>query len=374
MVNQRSWPVDGISGKIAAPAKRPSAMRVDDFHFDLPEQLIARYPLAQRTASRLLVLDGPSAELAHRQFADLLEYLQPGDLMVFNNTRVIPARLFGHKASGGKLEILVERLLDSRRVLAHVRASKSPKAGSVICLEGGGEAQMLARHDALFELVFSEDVLPLLERVGHMPLPPYIDRPDEDADRERYQTVYASQAGAVAAPTAGLHFDQQMLESIRARAVDIAFVTLHVGAGTFQPVRVDKIEDHHMHSEWLEVGQNVVDALKACKARGGRVIAVGTTSVRSLETAARSGEVQAFAGDTDIFIYPGYRFRVVDALVTNFHLPESTLLMLVSAFAGYRQTMAAYAAAVEGQYRFFSYGDAMFITRNPQAQGPGEQA
>jgi S-adenosylmethionine:tRNA ribosyltransferase-isomerase len=349
-------------------------MRVDDFHFDLPEQLIARYPLAQRTASRLLVLDGPSAELAHRQFADLLEYLQPGDLMVFNNTRVIPARLFGHKASGGKLEILVERLLDSRRVLAHVRASKSPKAGSVICLEGGGEAQMLARHDALFELVFSEDVLPLLERVGHMPLPPYIDRPDEDADRERYQTVYASQAGAVAAPTAGLHFDQQMLESICARGVDIAFVTLHVGAGTFQPVRVDKIEDHHMHSEWLEVGQNVVDALKACKARGGRVIAVGTTSVRSLETAARSGEVQAFAGDTDIFIYPGYRFRVVDALVTNFHLPESTLLMLVSAFAGYRQTMAAYAAAVEGQYRFFSYGDAMFITRNPQAQGPGEQA
>jgi S-adenosylmethionine:tRNA ribosyltransferase-isomerase len=349
-------------------------MRVDDFHFDLPEQLIARYPLAQRTASRLLVLDGPSGELAHRQFADLLEYLQPGDLMVFNNTRVIPARLFGHKVSGGKLEILVERLLDSRRVLAHVRASKSPKAGSVICLEGGGEAQMLARHDALFELVFSEDVLPLLERVGHMPLPPYIDRPDEDADRERYQTVYASQAGAVAAPTAGLHFDQQMLESIRARGVDIAFVTLHVGAGTFQPVRVDKIEDHHMHSEWLEVSQTVVDALKACKARGGRVIAVGTTSVRSLETAARSGEVQAFAGDTDIFIYPGYRFRVVDALVTNFHLPESTLLMLVSAFAGYRQTMAAYAAAVEGQYRFFSYGDAMFITRNPQAQGPGEQA
>jgi S-adenosylmethionine:tRNA ribosyltransferase-isomerase len=349
-------------------------MRVDDFHFDLPEQLIARYPLAQRTASRLLVLDGPSGELAHRQFADLLEYLQPGDLMVFNNTRVIPARLFGHKVSGGKLEILVERLLDSRRVLAHVRASKSPKAGSVICLEGGGEAQMLARHDALFELVFSEDVLPLLERVGHMPLPPYIDRPDEDADRERYQTVYASQAGAVAAPTAGLHFDQQMLESIRARGVDIAFVTLHVGAGTFQPVRVDKIEDHHMHSEWLEVSQTVVDALKACKARGGRVIAVGTTSVRSLETAARSGELQAFAGDTDIFIYPGYRFRVVDALVTNFHLPESTLLMLVSAFAGYRQTMAAYAAAVEGQYRFFSYGDAMFITRNPQAQGPGEQA
>jgi S-adenosylmethionine:tRNA ribosyltransferase-isomerase len=345
-------------------------MRVDDFHFDLPEQLIARYPLAQRSASRLLVLDGPSGELAHRQFADLLEYVQPGDLMVFNNTRVIPARLFGHKASGGKLEILLERLLDSRRVLAHVRASKSPKAGSLIRLEGGGEAQMLARHDGLFELAFSEDVLPLLERVGHMPLPPYIDRPDEAADRERYQTVYASQAGAVAAPTAGLHFDQPMLDSIRRKGVETAFVTLHVGAGTFQPVRVESIEDHHMHSEWLEVSQSVVDAVAACRARGGRVIAVGTTSVRSLETAARSGELQAFAGDTDIFIFPGYQFRVVDALVTNFHLPESTLLMLVSAFAGYRQTMAAYAAAVEQCYRFFSYGDAMFITRNPQARGP----
>ncbi|MCP1647009.1 tRNA preQ1(34) S-adenosylmethionine ribosyltransferase-isomerase QueA [Pseudomonas sp. GD04087] len=345
-------------------------MRVADFHFDLPEALIARHPLPERRGSRLLVLDGPSGELSHRQFADILGFLKPGDLMVFNNTRVIPARLFGQKASGGKLEILVERVLDSHRVLAHVRSSKSPKPGSKILIDGGGEAEMLQRHDALFELGFSEDVLPLLERVGHMPLPPYIDRPDEDADRERYQTVYAERAGAVAAPTAGLHFDEALLESIRAKGVDTAFVTLHVGAGTFQPVRVERIEDHHMHNEWLEVSQDVVDAVAACKARGGRVVAVGTTSVRSLESAARDGVLKPFSGDTDIFIFPGRPFHVVDALVTNFHLPESTLLMLVSAFAGYPETMAAYAAAVEQGYRFFSYGDAMFITRNPAPRGP----
>ena len=345
-------------------------MRVADFHFDLPEALIARHPLPERSSSRLLVLDGPSGELSHRQFADILGFLKPGDLMVFNNTRVIPARLFGQKASGGKLEILVERVLDSHRVLAHVRSSKSPKPGSKILIDGGGEAEMLQRHDALFELGFSEDVLPLLERVGHMPLPPYIDRPDEDADRERYQTVYAERAGAVAAPTAGLHFDEALLASIRAKGVDTAFVTLHVGAGTFQPVRVERIEDHHMHNEWLEVSQDVVDAVAACKARGGRVVAVGTTSVRSLESAARDGVLKPFSGDTDIFIFPGRPFHVVDALVTNFHLPESTLLMLVSAFAGYPETMAAYAAAVEQGYRFFSYGDAMFITRNPAPRGP----
>lgn len=345
-------------------------MRVADFHFDLPEALIARHPLPERRSSRLLVLDGPSGELSHRQFADILGFLKPGDLMVFNNTRVIPARLFGQKASGGKLEILVERVMDSHRVLAHVRSSKSPKPGSKILIDGGGEAEMLQRHDALFELGFSEEVLPLLERVGHMPLPPYIDRPDEDADRERYQTVYAERAGAVAAPTAGLHFDEALLESIRAKGVDTAFVTLHVGAGTFQPVRVERIEDHHMHNEWLEVSQDVVDAVAACKARGGRVVAVGTTSVRSLESAARDGVLKPFSGDTDIFIFPGRPFHVVDALVTNFHLPESTLLMLVSAFAGYPETMAAYAAAVEQGYRFFSYGDAMFITRNPAPRGP----
>ncbi len=345
-------------------------MRVADFHFELPDALIARYPLAERRASRLLVLDGPSGSLAHRQFADILQYLRPGDLMVFNNTRVIPARLFGQKASGGKVEVLVERVLDSHRVFAHVRASKSPKPGSMILIDGGGEAEMVARHDGLFELRFNEEVLPLLERVGHMPLPPYIDRADDSADRERYQTVYADRAGAVAAPTAGLHFDQALLASIAEMGVATAFVTLHVGAGTFQPVRVERIEDHHMHSEWLEVDQTVVDAVAACRARGGRVIAVGTTSVRSLESAARSGELRAFSGDTDIFIYPGRPLHVVDALVTNFHLPESTLLMLVSAFAGYPETMAAYQAAVAEGYRFFSYGDAMFITRNPAPRGP----
>ena len=349
-------------------------MRVADFQFELPDQLIARHPLAARRASRLLVLDGPTGALSHRQFPDLLEYLRPGDLMVFNDTRVIPARLFGHKASGGKLEILVERLLDSHRVLGHVRASKSPKPGTQILIDGGGAAEMLARHDALFELRFNEPVLALLERVGHMPLPPYIDRPDEDADRERYQTVYSDQskAGAVAAPTAGLHFDDELLAAIRAKGVDTAFVTLHVGAGTFQPVRVERLEDHHMHSEWLEVGQEVVDAVNACKARGGRVVAVGTTSVRSLESAARDGVLKPFSGDTDIFIFPGRPFHVVDALVTNFHLPESTLLMLVAAFAGYLETMAAYRAAVAEGYRFFSYGDAMFITRNPAPRGPEE--
>lgn len=349
-------------------------MRVADFNFELPESLIARHPLAERHASRLLTLDGETGALAHRQFTDLLEHLRPGDLMVFNNTRVIPARLFGQKASGGKLEVLIERVLDTRRVLAHVRSSKSPKPGSLILLDGGAEAEMLARHDALFELRFSEDVLPLLERVGHMPLPPYIDRPDDAADRERYQTVYAERAGAVAAPTAGLHFDQALLAAIRDKGVETAFVTLHVGAGTFQPVRVERIEDHHMHNEWLEVGQDVVDAVAACRQRGGRVIAVGTTSVRSLESAARDGQLRPFSGDTDIFIYPGRPFHVVDALVTNFHLPESTLLMLVSAFAGYPETMAAYAAAVAHSYRFFSYGDAMFITRNPAPRGPEDQA
>lgn len=349
-------------------------MRVADFSFELPDSLIARHPLAERHGSRLLVLDGPSGALDHRQFIDLPGYLRPGDLMVFNNTRVIPARVFGQKASGGKLEILVERVLDSHSVLAHVRSSKSPKPGSMIMIDGGGEAEMVVRHDALFELRFSEEVLPLLDRVGHMPLPPYIDRPDEGADRERYQTVYAERSGAVAAPTAGLHFDQPLLDLLKAKGVESAFVTLHVGAGTFQPVRVEKLEDHHMHKEWLEVSQAVVDAVQACKARGGRVVAVGTTSVRSLESAARDGELKPFSGDTDIFIFPGRPFHVVDALVTNFHLPESTLLMLVSAFAGYPQTIAAYQAAVANQYRFFSYGDAMFITRNPHACGPEDRA
>lgn len=374
MVNQLSWSILPLSAKLCGPVKPITIMRVADFSFELPDSLIARHPLAERRSSRLLTLDGPTGALAHRQFTDLLEHLRPGDLMVFNNTRVIPARLFGQKASGGKLEILIERVLDSHRVLAHVRSSKSPKPGTQLLIDGGGEAEMVARYDALFELRFTEEVLPLLDRVGHMPLPPYIDRPDEGADRERYQTVYAQRSGAVAAPTAGLHFDEELMGKIAEKGVSTAFVTLHVGAGTFQPVRVERIEDHHMHKEWLEVGQDVVDAVAECRARGGRVIAVGTTSVRSLESAARDGTLKPFSGDTDIFIFPGRPFHVVDALVTNFHLPESTLLMLVSAFAGYPETMAAYAAAVENGYRFFSYGDAMFITRNPAPRGPEDQA
>ncbi|OSN10359.1 S-adenosylmethionine:tRNA ribosyltransferase-isomerase [Lonsdalea iberica] len=350
-------------------------MRVADFSFELPESLIAHYPQAQRSGCRLLSLDGPSGETSLGIFSDLLDKLEPGDLLVFNNTRVIPARLFGRKASGGKLEVLVERVLDEHRVLAHVRASKAPKPGAELVL-GEDEsvvATMLSRQDALFEILFDDprDVLTILNDIGHIPLPPYIDRPDEDADRELYQTVYSQRPGAVAAPTAGLHFDEPLLAALRDKGIEMAFVTLHVGAGTFQPVRVDSIEDHVMHAEYAEVPQDVVDAVLACKARGNRVIAVGTTSVRSLESAAQASSdaiIAPFFGDTRIFIYPGYHYRVIDALVTNFHLPESTLIMLVSAFAGYRHTMNAYRRAVAEQLRFFSYGDAMFITRNPEAE------
>ncbi|GIU14395.1 tRNA preQ1(34) S-adenosylmethionine ribosyltransferase-isomerase QueA [Shewanella glacialipiscicola] len=342
-------------------------MRVADFSFDLPDELIARYPMAQRNASRLLTLNGNSGALGDKQFTDLQGMINPGDLMVFNNTRVIPARMFGQKASGGKLEILVERMLDDKRILAHVRSSKSPKVDSLIHLDGGYQMKMLARHDTLFELELLAEltILEVLEAVGHMPLPPYIDRPDEDADKERYQTVYNQNPGAVAAPTAGLHFDDAMLEALKAKGVNIAFVTLHVGAGTFQPVRVDTILEHKMHSEWANVPQDVVDLIAQTKAAGKRVVAVGTTSVRSLESAARAGEgeLKAFCGDTDIFIYPGYQFQVVDAMVTNFHLPESTLIMLVSAFAGFDHVMAAYQHAITQKYRFFSYGDAMFVTK-----------
>ncbi|PSN09265.1 tRNA preQ1(34) S-adenosylmethionine ribosyltransferase-isomerase QueA [Siccibacter turicensis] len=349
-------------------------MRVSDFAFELPDSLIAHYPQAQRSACRLLSLDGPTGQLEHGTFTDLLDKLNPGDLLVFNNTRVIPARLFGRKASGGKIEVLVERMLDDKRILAHVRASKAPKPGAELLL-GDDEsisATMVARHDALFEIAFNDarPVLDILNDIGHMPLPPYIERPDEDADRELYQTVYSQKPGAVAAPTAGLHFDEPLLAKLREKGVEMAFVTLHVGAGTFQPVRVDSIEDHIMHAEYAEVPQDVVDAVLGAKARGNRVIAVGTTSVRSLESAAQAAKndlIEPFFGDTKIFIYPGYQYRVIDALITNFHLPESTLIMLVSAFAGYKHTMNAYQAAVNAQYRFFSYGDAMFITYNPAA-------
>ncbi len=345
-------------------------MQVSDFNFSLPDELIARYPKQDRTSSRLLQLSGNSGALTDRQFADVLDLVEPGDLMVFNNTRVIPARMYGQKVTGGKIEVLVERVLDEHSVLAHVRSSKAPKPGAQLILEGTVNAEMVARHDALFELKFHDErhVLEVLDSIGHMPLPPYIDRPDEDSDKERYQTVYNAKPGAVAAPTAGLHFDDALLAKIKAKGVDFAFVTLHVGAGTFQPVRVDTITEHHMHSEYAEVSAEVVEKIAATKANGGRVIAVGTTSVRSLESAAQAtmakGQPLApFFEDTDIFIYPGYEFQLVDAMVTNFHLPESTLIMLVSAFAGYEHVMNAYQHAVSQQYRFFSYGDAMFVTK-----------
>lgn len=348
-------------------------MQVSDFDFELPDELIARFPMAERSASRLLCVAGNQQTLDHRVFSELDQLLDAGDLLVLNDTRVMPARAFGCKASGGKLELLVERILTQTEWLAHVRCSKTPKPGSLIYLgDERAEAEVVGREGALFHLRLTgnEAILDLLHRIGHMPLPPYIDRDDCLSDRERYQTVYSdrSKEGAVAAPTAGLHFDDALFERLKAKGVEKAFVTLHVGAGTFQPVRVEQIDDHHMHSEYLELDESVVAAVKACKARGNKVVAVGTTSVRCLETAAASGELKPYRGETDIFIYPGYRFQVVDRLVTNFHLPESTLLMLVSAFSGYDLMMGAYRTAVAEGYRFFSYGDAMLLSRCDAAQ------
>lgn len=344
-------------------------MQRSDFHFDLPPELIAQHPTADRTGSRLLCLDGNSDQMQDKQFIDLLDLLQAGDLLVFNDTRVIPARLFGNKESGGRVEVLIERLLDEKRVLAHVRASKSPKAGSRLLLEEHFQVEVLDRQGELFELLFPGNAIELLEAWGRMPLPPYIEREAEAVDAERYQTVFsdADKKGAVAAPTAGLHFDQAMLEKIKAQGIATAYVTLHVGAGTFQPVRVDDISEHHMHSEYLEVGDDTCNAIEQTRLRGGRVIAVGTTVVRSLESAARDGRLSPFSGETNIFITPGYQFQVVDAMLTNFHLPESTLLMLVCAFAGYDEVISAYKHAVQQRYRFFSYGDAMFVLPKQQA-------
>ncbi|MFT6914194.1 MAG: S-adenosylmethionine:tRNA ribosyltransferase-isomerase [Motiliproteus sp.] len=342
-------------------------MRVNEFHFDLPEELIARHPADERTGSRLLCVEGDSGVMEHRGFAELLALVRPGDLMVFNDTRVIPARMFGRKATGGKIEMLIERVIDAHQALVHIRSSKSPKPGSSLLLEGRLEAEVTGRRGALFEVRFKGErsLLDWLDEIGHMPLPPYINREDHEADRERYQTVYNRTPGAVAAPTAGLHFDEPLLQALRDKGVDLGFVTLHVGAGTFQPVKVDTVLEHQMHSEAIEVSAQVCQQVRDTRARGGRVIAVGTTSVRCLESAARQhgGELAAYAGETDIFIYPGYQFAVIDCLVTNFHLPESTLLMLVSAFAGQAHIRAAYAEAVAQQYRFYSYGDAMFLTR-----------
>jgi len=346
-------------------------MKVSDFSFDLPESLIARYPKTERSGSRLLAMDGPSGAIKHLQFPDVIDLINKGDLLIFNDTRVIPARLFGEKETGGKIEVLVERVLDETSFLAHVRSSKSPKPGCKLRLENSVDALMVKRQGPLFEIHIKNEksVLDVLENIGHMPLPPYIDRPDEDADKERYQTVYNKNPGAVAAPTAGLHFDEAILDKLKEKGADLAFVTLHVGAGTFQPVKVDNILEHHMHSELAEVSQEVVDKIIATKQRGGRVIAVGTTSVRSIESAAHATlaqgkALQPYLAETDIFIYPGYKFQLIDAMVTNFHLSESTLLMLVSAFSGKANIDNAYKTAIEEQYRFFSYGDAMFLTNS----------
>ena len=339
-------------------------MQLKDFYYDLSPELIASEPLTERTASRLLIMDNPNGDCRDGCFKDVYNLLTSGDLLVFNDTRVIPARLHGQKLSGGKVEVLVERVVDEHRVLAHVRASKAPKPDTRLRLENAIDAQVTGREGELFAITFlnPEPVLVLLEQYGHIPLPPYIEREDNLADRERYQTVFAQKLGAVAAPTAGLHFDDQLLAALKAKGVETAAVTLHVGAGTFQPVRVQDLSQHVMHAEYVEVSPEVCAAVTACKARGGRVVAVGTTSVRSLESAAQSGQLQPFYGDTRLFITPGYRFQVVDAMITNFHLPESTLLMLVSAFVGYENIMDAYKYAINQQYRFFSYGDAMFLT------------
>ena len=339
-------------------------MKLSDFHFDLPEELIAHYPPVNRTDSRLLCIDRGFGDIKHRQFTDFISLLKPEDLLVFNNTRVIPARLFGHKVSGGKVEVLLERVMANNQILAQVRASKAPKPGSFIIFSATAKAEILGREGDFFILAFPENLalMSLLDEIGHMPLPPYIKRDDELSDRERYQTVYSEKQGAVAAPTAGLHFDEALIEEIVNKGIATAKVTLHVGAGTFQPVRSEKIEDHDMHSEYLEVEQEVCEKVNACRARGGRVIAIGTTAVRCLETASRSGEILPYKGDTDIFIYPGYEFKSVDALLTNFHLPESTLIMLVSAFSNRENILRAYNEAIKEKYRFFSYGDATFIS------------
>ncbi|NDH39682.1 MAG: tRNA preQ1(34) S-adenosylmethionine ribosyltransferase-isomerase QueA [Gammaproteobacteria bacterium] len=346
-------------------------MKRADFAFDLPEELIAQQPLPERSASRLLEVDGQSGDITHRVFTDLPALLAPGDLLIFNNTRVLPARLYAQKQTGGKAEILIERLLGDGGALAHVRASKSPREGMLLIITSAPESDLselavrvIGREGALYRLApESGSIKEMMRRFGHMPLPPYIERSDTPEDRDRYQTVFGRRDGAVAAPTAGLHFDQPLLDTLKMAGVDISEVTLHVGAGTFQPVRADNIEEHIMHSEYVEVDQACCDAIARCRSQGGRVVAIGTTAVRSLETAARDGIPEPYSGDTDIFLYPGCKFNVVDAMVTNFHLPESTLIMLVSAFSGMDNIRSAYASAIENRYRFFSYGDAMFLTK-----------
>lgn len=338
-------------------------MKKSDFNYLLPPELIAQKPLAERSASRLLMLDRTTGDLKDGQFNDFFNLLNSRDLLIFNDTKVIPARLYANKSTGGKVEILIERIESDHQALAHVRASKSPKPDSLLQLDNGDCCRVLGRKGDLFRLHFETDLslLELLSRIGHMPLPPYINREDDSNDLERYQTVFARQAGAVAAPTAGLHFDENSMLILEQRGIAKSFVTLHVGSGTFQPVRVDDLSQHQMHCEYYEVPHECVAAIERTRANGGRVIAIGTTAVRALESASQSGSLESGAGDTRLFITPGYHFKTVDAIVTNFHLPESTLLMLISAFAGHENVMNAYHHAISQRYRFFSYGDAMVI-------------
>ena len=349
-----------------------AAMTLDAFDYDLPPELIAQAPVSPRSASRLMVLDPSDGGVTGRRFADLGDYLRPGDLLVFNDTRVVPARFFGQRATGGRVELLLERFLDDAgRAHVALRASKSPRVGEVLALEGGLKATVLGRADELTEVVFSGsgDLMGLIERVGHVPLPPYIARADNEEDRVRYQTVYARAPGAVAAPTAGLHFDELLLKRLARQGVESAYVTLHVGAGTFRPVRPETLAQGRLHPERIAVSASCVAAVEAAHSRGGRVIAVGTTTARALEAAAATGKLEPYVGDTDLFIRPGYGFRVAEGLITNFHLPGSTLLMLVCAFAGYDCVMGAYRRAVTERYRFFSYGDAMLLWRAWNGEG-----
>lgn len=336
-------------------------MKRHEFHFELPNELIAQYPLKERSDSRLLVYDSLTLRSEHRFFNELDALLSAGDLLVMNNSKVMPARVFGAKESGGKVELLVERILDSHTFWAHIKASKSPKPDTLIHLSECWKVTVLNKEDALYLCKVNGDVREMLEEVGHVPLPPYITRQDETLDLNRYQTVYAEHLGSVAAPTAGLHFDEVILQRLKQKGINIAYTTLHVGAGTFQPVRSEDIRDHNMHREWFTVDASVCQAVKKAKANGHRVIAVGTTALRCLESAALGGELEPCQRETDIFIYPGFTFKVCEGLITNFHLPESTLLMLVSAFIGHREAMALYELAIKERYRFFSYGDASFL-------------
>lgn len=345
-------------------------MKLDDFAYDLPPALIAKYPLEKRSASRLLCLRDGS--VSHQSFVDLPSILLPGDLLVVNNSRVIPARMLGHKATGGKIELLIERVLDDKHILAHVRASKAPKPGMTLVFDHGVSFEVTGRKGDLFELrsLSERPVMEVIEAIGSIPIPPYFDREPEESDLERYQTVYAQHKGSVAAPTAGLHFDESLLKALRENGVELGYVTLHVGAGTFSPVRAQDITQHQMHAEYAQVSAELCQQIKKTKANGGRVIAVGTTAARSLETASLTGDIQPFSGETRIFIYPGFRFQCIDAMVTNFHLPCSTLLMMVAAFGGYANVMQAYQIAIAEQYRFYSYGDAMFVFKEKASQVP----